>query len=212
VAYFSDTVLGEGYTKYAQWLNELVDNDSHYDHIYKECVLPSPCWMMHKTLLESLGGFTSLQYPEDYDLCFKAYANKIKIQGVDEILHYWRDHSERTSRNDENYADNSFLQLKLRYFVQCNLEQNKRLILWGAGNRGKRMARFLIDAGIEFKWCTNNENKIGHNIYGVIMQSQDIILKDDNCQVLISIADKTALSSINKVIERAPFHEVYRFC
>lgn len=212
VAYFSDTQLGDGYTRYAEWLNELIDFRSHYAHIYKECVLPSPCWMMHKTVLESIGGFNSLQYPEDYDLCFKAYAKKIEIYGVDEVLHNWRDYPERTSRNDENYADNSFLQLKLKYFRQCDLDKKKVLILWGAGNRGKRMAKFLIDAGIQFEWCTNNENKIGHNIYGKILKPQNFILTQENCQVLVSIADKSAEKTINKIVETLPNQDVYMFC
>jgi len=49
VAYFSETGLGDGYKKYEAWLNQLVDQNSHYEDLYRECVLPSPAWLIHRT-------------------------------------------------------------------------------------------------------------------------------------------------------------------
>ena len=48
VKYFSSIAIGNGYYKYQQWLNKLCEDNNHFTEIYKECVIPSPCWMVHK--------------------------------------------------------------------------------------------------------------------------------------------------------------------
>ena len=100
VEYFSENTLGEGYQNYAAWLNQLVDSGAVFFAIYKECVIPSPCWMMHREDLDAIGAFSPNDYPEDYDLCFRMYAAGLSVIGVQQVLHRWRDHSARASRTD----------------------------------------------------------------------------------------------------------------
>jgi len=42
VKYFRDGGISQGYSKYEQWINERIDLADHWQHIYKECVIPSP--------------------------------------------------------------------------------------------------------------------------------------------------------------------------
>ena len=122
VHYFSADPLGEGYQKYAAWLNNLTQDHANFSERYRECVIPSPCWMCHREDLDVAGAFSSDRYPEDYDLCFRFYAQGLEVEGVNAVLHDWRDYGDRTSRNDPNYADNRFLPLKVHYFLQLDLE------------------------------------------------------------------------------------------
>jgi glycosyltransferase involved in cell wall biosynthesis len=188
VSYFSGEGVGEGYKKYASWLNELTGNESNFSEIYKECVVPSPCWMMERSDFELIGGFESDLYPEDYDLCFRMRKHTLKITGIKEVLHYWRDHTSRASRNDPNYKDNRFLTLKMSYFLNEDLKRDANLILWGAGKKGKEIAKVLLKKSAPFIWMSNNPKKIGHNIYGVFLQSDDDIDSYSNLQVIIAIA------------------------
>ena len=89
--------------------------------------------------------------------------NKIKIIASENVLHLWRDYPMRTSRNHSNYADNSFIDLKLKYFVELNYDINKTLVVWGAGRRGKLVAKKLCAFKIDFVWVCNNSNKIDIN-------------------------------------------------
>ena len=82
VKYFSETTLGDGYQKYEQWLNQLTLENRNFEDIYKECVIPSPAWMCHRDDLDNCGGFAQQQYPEDYDLCFRFYKNKLKYDFI----------------------------------------------------------------------------------------------------------------------------------
>ena len=177
VKYFANAPLGDGYKKYEAWLNKLTKNHNNFSEIYKECVIPSPCWMVYKSDLEKCEAFKPNHYPEDYDLCFRFYKNKLKVVGVNKILHHWRDYPTRTSRTDEHYEDNRFLNIKLHYFLQLDYEENKTLALWGAGKKGKFIAKHLIKKNIKFMWLSNNSKKIGKQIYDV---------KVENCYYKIS--------------------------
>jgi len=212
VSYFSSDELGQGYINYQNWLNQFIEKQNHYSGIYQECVLPSPCWMMNRSTLDILGGFKSLSYPEDYDLCFKAYKNEIPIIGVNEVLHYWRDYTERTSRNDPNYADNTFLEIKTKYFISCDLKPNQPLILWGAGKKGKKIARLLIERNVDFTWATNNVQKLNVPIYNQELVLDDEISDIKGAQVIIAIADRKASEGILRVLQASNVDEIYYFC
>ncbi len=189
VAYFSADNLGDGYKKYALWLNHLTRTGNNYSDIYKECVIPSPCWMIHREDLEACGGFSSDIYPEDYDLCFRFYKAGFKIAGTPKILHKWRDYPHRTSRTHEHYADNRFLELKLKYFLELDYNSDLDLVVWGAGKKGKWIAKELISQSVDFTWISNNKNKIGHAINGQIIQGPDKIKDLSLAQVIVAVAN-----------------------
>jgi glycosyltransferase involved in cell wall biosynthesis len=205
VQYFSNDDLGNGFLKYAQWLNQFNTNNSHYSEIYKECVIPSPSWMMKMDDFKEIGGFTDLQYPEDYDFVFRLYQNKVKVVGISEVLHYWRDHPERASRNLEQYKNQHFYQLKLKNFLELEKDENKELILLGAGPKGKTLANVLIEMKIDFKWSTNNLKKVNHNIYGKILFIDSDIT--DNQQVIIAVSQRGEQEKIKKMLNEKELSE-----
>lgn len=196
VEYFSENELGQGYSKYATWLNELTKTGTHFKEIYKECVIPSPCWMIRKADLERCAAFNPNTYPEDYDLCFRFYQNDIKIIPILKTLHYWRDYPRRTSRNDPNYLDNRFTDLKLKYFLGIDYQKNQEFFLWGAGKKGKNIAKKLIEKEIAFRWVCDNANKIGKDIYGVKMEHFNSILDVEQAQVLVSVSSPDGILEI----------------
>lgn len=208
VKYFSEDELGDGYKKYESWLNGLTEQESNYSEIYKECVIASPCWMVHREDLLKVGGFDG-PYPEDYDLCFRFRNNNLKIIGIQEILHYWRDYKNRTSRTDDNYADNSFIDLKVTHFVQQDLKKGGLLVLWGAGRKGKMIAKKLLSLNVGFHWVCDNQNKIGHNIYGKILQEFNTKLSSKKPQVIVAVAQAGAQQIISSNIESC---ESFYFC
>ena len=191
VKYFaSDKLLNEGYKKYENWLNQLTAKNNNFSEIYKECVIPSPCWMMLKEDLYSIGGFDADIYPEDYDLAFRMYSNKLKIAGVNKTIHHWRDYPERTSRNDPNYLNNTFAEIKTNYFIKNDYKSTKTLILWGAGKKGKQIAKVLIDKKINFNWVTDNPKKINKTIYDQKIINSSILKEVKDIQVIIAISSK----------------------
>lgn len=187
VHYFSDTSLGAGYQRYAEWLNALTIAGTSYDDIYQECVIPSPCWMLYREDLDRCGAFLPDRYPEDYDLCFRFYEAGLTVIGIQEVLHEWRDHAVRSSRTDEHYADNRFMDLKVHYFLKLEFQKGDRILLIGAGKKGKQVARKLIEAPVDFIWVSNNSKKIGKDIYDVRIQSLEAVNMDQSLKVLVAV-------------------------
>ncbi len=213
VTYFSADGVKDGYRSYETWLNQLCLDKNHFQYIYKECVIASPAWMMRREHFDSIGGFRSETYPEDYDLCFRMYEHNVKVIPTNIIVHQWRDHGSRTSRNDQNYADNRFLDLKLEYFIKIEVPKYNNFILLGAGKKGKTTAKFLLDNDIKFIWATNNSKKIGINIYGVILTNYDLLKFDGaNTAILVSIANKEEQAEIKDRLSMIEPSQVYFLC
>lgn len=180
--------VGDGFLKYERWLNEVAKTSSHYREIYKECVIPSHCWIIHKEDFDMVDAFNPLVYPEDYDLCFRFYRNGLKVIGIDKILHFWRDRSNRISRTWDEYKDNRYFDLKLRFFYELDRDTSRPLVLWGAGRNGKDMARLIQSYDDTFHWVCDNENKIGRDIYGVIMKHYDTVPSIANAQIMVVVS------------------------
>jgi len=213
VSYFSEEGLKEGYRKYAHWLNENVVRENPFVDVYKECVIPSIAWMMRREDLDGIGAFDGSRYPEDYDFTFRVYLHKLPILAVPEVIHEWRDHAGRTSRNDPIYLDNRFLSLKIHYFLKVDYHSEGPLIVWGAGKKGKLIVQELLKARIPLQWVSDNENKIGHQVYGVPIQHSDAIIDHPSGQLIIAIASPQDQVLIRKKINSFPTEvKTYWFC
>lgn len=215
VHYFSKNGISDGYKKYETWLNNLTSKGKNYTQIYKECVIPSPCWMVYKLDFEAIGAFNSNTYPEDYDLTFRFYKNNIKVVGSNTVLHHWRDYQTRASRTDDNYAENSFLDLKLHYFLELDYNKNRPLVIWGAGKKGKQLAQKLITKNVKFIWVCDNPKKIGKSIYNVVLKSFQELETINNTQTIVSVANPEAQKEIKhffSTLKKQPMEDYFFFC
>lgn len=188
--------VGDGFLKYERWLNEVARTNTHYQEIYKECVIPSHCWIIHKDDFDAVDAFNPLIYPEDYDLCFRFYRHGLTVVGIDKILHFWRDRSNRISRTWDEYKDNRYFDLKLRFFYELDRDRTRPLVLWGAGRNGKDMARLLQSYDDTFHWVCDNENKIGRDIYGVILEHFDATPSIEKPQIMIVVSSPDGKKAI----------------
>ena len=218
--FVDEGVVGEGFLKYEQWLNNVAKHNLHYQEIYRECVIPSHCWIIHREDFDRIDAFNPLVYPEDYDLCFRMYAAKLKVIGIDAILHYWRDRSNRISRTWDEYKDNRYYDLKIKNFKELDYDTSRELVIWGAGKNGKDLVKIFLghrtsdishqtsDVGHQMSvrvargtsgvsrtalphWVCDNHKKIGKDIYGITMQSSEHIKTLPNCQIIIAVSSPT---------------------
>ncbi len=212
VKYFAKSMLGEGYLKYAQWLNHLTRSSSNFSQIYKECSIPSPCWMVFREDLDRVGAFDTDIYPEDYDLAFRFRQAALKVAPVLEEIHYWRDHASRSSRTQEYYSDNRFTTLKVKHFKDQDYDSSKMLILWGAGSKGKKIAAALLESGIPFRWICNNPKKIGKEIYATSLEDLDVLSVQQTFQVIVAVSSPNEQAGINAIMQSNKQHQYFRFC
>lgn len=215
VKYFSDLGISNGYARYEDWINGLTRLGRNYTEIYKECVIPSPCWMAYRKDLDECGAFQSDFYPEDYDLTFRFYEKKIKCIPCNVLLHYWRDYKTRTSRTSEHYAQNYFLGIKMHHFLRLDYDSSRTLTIWGAGTKGKEIAKELLEKGVPFHWLCDNPKKIGKEIYGQKMVHFDTLRKLKNPQSIVTVANGEAQTLIRHYFSQLgqrPMTDYFFFC
>lgn len=201
VKYFRADGLSDGFARYESWLNSLTIQGRNYSEIYKECVIPSPCWMLHRSDFEACNGFNSEIYPEDYELAFRFYKANFTCIPCDKVLLHWRDYSTRTSRTHEHYAENSFLDLKAKYFIELNYDASRPLAIWGAGHKGKTLAKILIKKNIPFYWICDNPKKIGKHIYDQELFNFNYLAELKNPQSIVTVANTKAQKEITRYFE-----------
>ncbi|WP_299128813.1 glycosyltransferase family 2 protein [uncultured Winogradskyella sp.] len=215
VKYFRADGVSDGYARYEHWINQLTKTGSNYSEIYKECVVPSPCWMLHRKDFIACDGFNPNRYPEDYDLTFRFYKANYKCIPCDKILLHWRDYSTRTSRTHEHYAINYFLDIKVHYFLELDYDSKRPLTIWGAGNKGKTVAKLLIKNNIPFYWICDNEKKIGKHIYEQELLNFNYITELKQPQSIVTVANEDEQNDIKAYFKKQNMHamtDYFFFC
>ena len=215
VSYFSDNEIGDGYHSYQNWLNGLTQKGNNFQEIYKECVIASPCWMVHREDFERCGAFDHDIYPEDYDLVFRFYQHNLTCLSNNDLLHWWRDYPTRTSRTHKHYAYNSFIEIKVHYFLKLNYDKNRPLVIWGAGKKGKTVAELLLKNNVHFYWICDNPKKIGKAIYGQQLLSFHVLDDIENAQSIVTVANPVSQQEIKAYFKdrnKQPMEDYFFFC
>lgn len=163
VQYFSDRPISKGYQKYQQWLNEINISNQQWLDLYRECVIASPNWLMRSEELAAIGAFENLEYPEDYDWCFRCYQHGFEIECLHSTTLLWREHPSRTSRNSSHYDQDSFFRLKIKRFLE--LESFTELVLWGSGRKARLTASLLEEHQVSFRWMDLEPNRFPDGIH-----------------------------------------------
>lgn len=187
VRYFSEHSISTGYQAYEQWLNHLTAHNSHWQHLYRECVVASPNWMMRTDELRAIHGFDDLGYPEDYDLCFRWYAHGFSIQTLQQTTLLWREHPQRTSRKSTNYQQAAFFTLKIKRFIQLEYTPQQPLVLLGTGKKARLSADVLLRLEVSFHWIGMNPSKAKLGEKTIAIQPLTFLAQLNKPLVLLSI-------------------------
>lgn len=196
VHYFSDQQVSDGYVKYEKWLNDRVDAGDHYQHIYRECVVASPNWIVSLKEMRDAKIVENLQYPEDYDMCFQWQKLGFVIEGVKSNTLHWREHPRRTSRNSDRYQQPAFFALKLRWFMH-NFSSIKSVGIVGWGQKGKECGRVFQAENFPFNCYDLEASRFNTPQFGKEILSIDHI--DD--EVVLLARYPNDLSAVQKFIE-----------
>lgn len=212
--FVEDGEIGDGFRRYDEWLCEVARTNAHLEQIYRECVIPSSCWLMHREDFDRAGAFNSDVFPEDYDLTFRLYKSGIRIVGLPMVFHFWRDRSDRISRTWEVYKDNRYYGLKVERFLDIDYDPQRPLVIWGAGKNGKDLVKTFQDAGVQPAWVCDNVRKVGKDIYGIRMQHIDDLPSLASPQILIAVAspdDQVLIKEALRQMGKEPIKDYWFF-
>lgn len=165
VRHFPESEVGEGFRVYENWLNSLVEHDEILRDRFVESPLPHPSVTLRRRVLEEAGGYRDLGWPEDYDLWLRLAAAGRRFRKVPEVLIEWRQHEGRLTLTDRRYAVERFLACKAHHLADGPLREAQRVILWGAGQTGRRLSKHLIRGGVPLEiFIDVDPDKIGRTV------------------------------------------------
>jgi glycosyltransferase involved in cell wall biosynthesis len=139
--------IRQGFQIYLDWLNNLVTPEAIDREIYIESPLAHPSIMARNFWIEKVGGYQEHGWPEDYDLLLRLHIAGAKFAKVPEVLHFWREHPGRLTRTDSRYSVENFLRAKAHYLCKDIIKGRDSVILWGAGQMGRRLSKHLLREG-----------------------------------------------------------------
>lgn len=89
------------------------------------------------------------------------------------------------------------------------------LVVWGAGFKGKNIAKGLIEQGIDFVWLCDNPKKIGKSIYDKKLVHFEALQDLENPQSIITVANEDAQEEIRNYFSKlgqSPMEDYFFFC
>jgi glycosyltransferase involved in cell wall biosynthesis len=200
---FPQSDVREGFRIYIDWLNGLVTHADITREIFVESPLAHPSVTFRKRWAEVLGGYMDFGWPEDYDLWLRLYLEGARFEKIPEILLYWREHPQRLTRTDSRYSVKNFLRAKAHYLMHGPLADRGAVIIWGAGQMGRRLSKHLLKEGAPIvSFIDIDEKKIGRTRKGRPILAPEA-LKDE----LAKYASPVVLAAVRSRGARALIRE-----
>ena len=190
VEIFSEQLLGAGNLRYENWLNGCRSPDKIAREIFIESPIPNPTAMVRRDVMERLGGYRDIDWPEDYDLFLRADAAGMRMGKPDDVLLRWREHARRLTRTDARYDIVRFQAAKAHFLTRYRLP-GRPLVIWGAGPTGASMHDLLQSEGAIIRGFLDvHPRRIGGSKRGLPVWGIDHLsrLKDEFVLVAVGAA------------------------
>jgi glycosyltransferase involved in cell wall biosynthesis len=208
VRHFRWSRVGEGFRIYEGWLNSLATPEAIELERFVESPVAHPSAMVRRELLGD--GYRETGGPEDYDLWLRLMEQGTKITKVDRYLFFWREHGERLTRVDGRYSVENFLRCKAKYLVSGPLRGVESVVVWGAGQTGRRLSKHLIRGGAPLEAFVDiDPDKVGRTLRGRPIIGVDDLpaMLGSGTIVLASVASRGARGLIREQLDRLGLRE-----
>jgi len=139
--------LEEGFRHYERWLNGLLDHDAMARERFVDTPVAHPSVTLRRQVIESVGGWRDHGWPEDHDLWLRLFEAGVRFAKLDRALLFWRDRPDRLTRIHQRYRRDRFLRCNAHFLARGPLDGAERVVVWGAGPTGRRLARALEAEG-----------------------------------------------------------------
>ena len=83
--------IGEGRSRYEEWLNSLRTHGDVVRDLFIECPIAHPTFCVRRDAFERVGGYEDHRWAEDYDLCMRLFLSGARFGVVPESLLRWRE-------------------------------------------------------------------------------------------------------------------------
>ncbi len=180
---------GQGMARYVEWQNGLLDAAAHDRDLFVESPICHPSVALPAAMLDAAGGYRDGDFPEDYELWLRLAAQGATLRKLPMVGLRWRQHGQSFSRTDGRYRPEAFREAKARY-LPATLP-DRPLVVWGAGQTGKRFMRSLEAHGPRAsRFVDIDPKKIGRQARGVPVVGPEALAPEDF--VLVAVGARGA--------------------
>ncbi|NNM04099.1 MAG: glycosyltransferase [Gemmatimonadetes bacterium] len=212
VAYFPREKVRDGALRYESWINGLVSHEDLVRDLFVECPIPHPSFMMRADVLDLLGGYRAMGWPEDYDLVLRMWEGGGRFEKVPDVLIRWRESEDRLSRTHEDYSPAAFRRCKVHFLLRTLLRGGQRVVVWGAGPVGKAFARELsAQGGILAAFVDLDPRKVGQRVQGVRVLTPEQALSLKGVFSVSAVAKGNGREEIRRALTEAGRIEMEEF-
>ncbi len=204
---FPPEQVRRGFEIYLEWLNRLTTPEAIARELFIESPLPHPSVMVRRQWLERVGGYADLGWPEDYDLWLRLHLYGARFAKVERWLLSWREDPGRLTRTDPRYSVENFLRAKAHYLARGPLLDREAVILWGAGQMGRRLSKHLLREGVPITaFIDIDPKKIGRTRRGRAIHAPDdlpnLLARHSRPVVLAAVGARGGRRAIRTALER----------
>ncbi|HLL53517.1 MAG TPA: glycosyltransferase [Myxococcaceae bacterium] len=182
---------------YEAWLNSLTTPEKLFTDRFVESPLCHPSTTARKEALRQVGAWEDGDFPEDYQLWLKLLHAGWRLRAVEGPLFRWRDGDGRLTRKDPRYALERYLFLKARFLALGLASEPRRVAVWGAGQTGLSLMRFLRAEGVEVALLVEvSRKKVGQRIDGIPVIAPDALPPPSELHLIAAVGAKGAREEI----------------
>lgn len=199
--------VGVGMAGYEQWQNSLLTHEAILADLFVESPFIHPSVMLRREVLEQVGGYRDMGWPEDYDLWLRLAAAGTRFARLQRTLFFWRERPERTTRTNAAYSPAAFRLCKLHHLLRGFLKGESEVVLAGAGLEGRAWYRILRGEGIRVSaWFDVDPRKVGRELHGAPVLHVDS-LRAGGTKLLMTVGARGARAVVRGSTARGGFTE-----
>ena len=187
--------VGEGYRAYEEWFNSLSTPEAIGRELFVESPVAHTSALVRREIYQAVGGYQDTEWAEDFDLWLRLLEARVCFSKVDRYLYFWREHPERLTRVDARYSVENFLRCKAKYLLSGPLADCRRVVVWGAGQTGRRLSKHLLRGGAPIvAFVDIDPEKIGSTLREkpIISPDQLTMLMVEGTVVLAAVGSRGA--------------------
>ena len=212
VSHFPRPAVGAGFRIYEEWLNSLIDHEAILRERFIESPIPHPSVMIRRRVIEDVGGYRDMEWPEDYDLWLRLAQCGSRFAKVPRVLCLWRQHDSRLTRIDGRYSVEKFLTCKAYHLREGPLRASRRVIVWGAGQTGRRLSKHLKRFGCHLAaFIDIDPKKIGSTLRGLPIHPPEALTQmmspSSDDVVLAAVSSRGARALIRERLDKSSLRE-----
>jgi glycosyltransferase involved in cell wall biosynthesis len=206
--------VGEGFRLYERWLNSLLTPELIARDRFVESPVAHPSVLVRREVYQMAGGYQETQGPEDFDLWLRLIEAGVTFSKIDRYLYFWREHVERLTRVDGRYSVENFHRCKAKYLLSGPLAKSRRVVIWGAGQTGRRISKHLIRGGAPVEAFVDiDPAKVGNTMRDRPIIGPEVLPKliEVGTVVLAAVSSRGARALIRDRLEKMGLRETREF-